>query len=361
MKCEECLPRIEEYVDGELNGRIQERVAAHLSTCANCESEFAELRRDEEIYAHYRREVEVTPAQWEIIRKRIEQEKDAALKQPRKSLRAWLRDLFGSSHFRPGLVAALLLISIGIIIGLFYLNSRSHRTELAARPAKQNEAQPPADAAKDITPSVLGNQENETIAADKDPAKNNNPDRQRQTITVNTARAAAVEPVKKKNTFVAALPNTEKHSVRRLVPDEPSPLIEAVADRDQSLTGARRSAQEPAGNFDSEIARHAERAELLLRSFRNVRLPARARVLDVSYEKENARKLLYRNIALRRDASERGDQPTAELLNKLEPILLDIANLRSRAGTRDVRAVEEHMEKQEIVATLQVRTLLASN
>jgi hypothetical protein len=360
MKCEECLPRIEEYVDGELDGRMVERVAAHLSTCAKCESEFAELRRDEEIYTHYRRDVEVTPAQWEIIRARIEQEKDAALKQPRKSLRAWLRDLFGSGHFRPGLVAALLLISIGIIVGLFYLSSRSHRTELAARPAKQNEAQLPADAAKEPTPSVESNQENETIAADKDPAKNN-PDRQRQTIAVNTARAAAVEPVKKKRTFVAALPNAEKRNARRLVPDEPSPLIEAVADRDQSLTGTRRSAQEPAGNFDFEIARHAERAELLLRSFRNVRLPARARVLDVSYEKENARKLLYQNIALRRDASERGDQPTAELLNKLEPILLDIANLPGRAVARDVRAVEEHMERQEIVATLQVRTLLASN
>jgi hypothetical protein len=360
MKCEECLPRIEEYVDGELDGRIGERVAAHLSTCANCESEFAELRRDAEIYAYYRREVEVTPAQWEVVRARIEQEKDAVVKKPRTTLRAWLRDLLGSKHFRPGLVAALILISIGITAGIIYLNSRSRQTELASRPAKRNEVPSPTVTVKEATPSVEGNQEREKIAADKDAAKNN-PDRHRRTIAVNTAGAAAVEPVKKKNTFVAALPNAEKRNARRLVPDEPLPLIEAVADRDQSLTGSRRSTQEPAGNFDFEIARHAERAELLLRSFRNVRLPAQARVLDVSYEKENARKLLYRNIALRRDASERGDQPTAELLNKLEPILLDIANLPGRAGSRDVRAVEEHMVRQEIVATLQVRTLLASN
>jgi hypothetical protein len=359
MKCEECLPRIEEYVDGELDGRKRERMAAHLAVCAKCESEFAELRRDAEIYAHYRREVEVTPTQWEIVRARIEQEKEAAPGKPRTSLRAWLRDLFGSRRFRPGLVAALLLISIGIIAGILYLNSRSHQTELAVRPEKRDEAQPTASAGE-TSPSVEDKNESQTIAADKDPAKNN-PDRQTQTVVANAPAYTAAEAAKKKNTLAATLPRSEKRSPGQLVPDEPSPLVEAVADRDQSLTGTRRSAQEPAGNFDFEIARHAERAELLLRSFRNVRLPAQARVLDVSYEKESARKLLYQNIALRRDASERGDQPTAELLNKLEPILLDIANLPGRAGTRDVRAVEEHMERQEIVATLQVRTLVASN
>jgi hypothetical protein len=121
------------------------------------------------------------------------------------------------------------------------------------------------------------------------------------------------------------------------------------------------NAPEATGDFNFEIARHVERAELLLRSFRNVRLPATNRALDVSYEKEDARKLLYRNIALRRDADGRGDQPATEILNTLEPILLDIANLPGRARARDVRSIEQRMEKKEIVATLQVRTLVASN
>ena len=118
------------------------------------------------------------------------------------------------------------------------------------------------------------------------------------------------------------------------------------------------------GDFDFEIARHAGRAELLLRSFRNVRpasATAGARALDVSFEKEQARRLLYRNIALRRASAERGDPAASELLNTLEPILLDIANLPGRAGHRDVQSIERHMEKKEIVAALQVRTLLASN
>ena len=116
-----------------------------------------------------------------------------------------------------------------------------------------------------------------------------------------------------------------------------------------------------AGDFDFEIARHAEKAELLLRSFRNMRTSALSRALDVSYEREDARKLLYQNISLRRTASARGDQMTASLLNTLEPILLDIAHLPARARSHDVHSIEERMRKKEIVAALQVRALVASN
>jgi hypothetical protein len=41
--------------------------------------------------------------------------------------------------------------------------------------------------------------------------------------------------------------------------------------------------------------------------------------------------------------------------------LLDIANLPNRARSGDVRSIERRMEKKEIVATLQVRTLVAAN
>ncbi|HYJ46980.1 MAG TPA: hypothetical protein VEV81_10235, partial [Pyrinomonadaceae bacterium] len=80
-----------------------------------------------------------------------------------------------------------------------------------------------------------------------------------------------------------------------------------------------------------------------------------------AYEKEQSRRLLYQNIALRRDAETRGDQSASELLNTLEPILLDIAHLPDRALARDVRPIEQRMEKKEIVAALQVRSLVAAN
>ncbi|MDT5061014.1 MAG: putative zinc-finger [Acidobacteriota bacterium] len=354
MKCVECLPLIEEYIDGELNERMCERIEAHLSTCAECESEAAELRREQEIYALYQRDVEVTPAQWNIVRARIEQERDAQPDEPRARLRGRLGGLFAPGKvFRPALVAALVLIVIGITAGIIYLNSHGRPSELASEPTKQKEMKSP-DGANQTSPPVNGNKNNEVIAGDETHRERNSIHQER---AVAIKRAGALQ--QKKPTVLASLPHPENRRLQQTTPDEAARIEEAVADTGNVITGIGGSA--PGGDFDFEVVRHAERAQLLLRSFRNVRLSASNRALDVSYEKEQSRKLLYRNIALKRDAAARGDQETAELLNTLEPILLDIAHLPDRAKARDVRSIEQRMEKKEIVAALQVHTLVASN
>jgi hypothetical protein len=355
MKCEECLPRIEEYVDGELDGRTTERVAAHLLTCVACARELAELQREQEIYANYQRDIEVTPAQWNIVQARIEQEKDALpAVEPRTRLLDKLRKLLNSrKQFRPAFVAALVLLLVGVTAAVIYLNTRSRQTELVQTP-RPSEAQSPAVIKQDS--SSESNQSNERVAS------NNNQDQSNSNrgMQVSTTSAATTGR-QKKVAVVTSLPRPQNSVVKeRVVPDEPA-QYEMTAASNNMMNGMRRNASGATGEFDFEIARHAERAEVLLRSFRNVRLPANNRALDVSYEKENARKLLYQNIALRRDAATRGDEPATEVLNTLEPILLDIANLPNRAKARDVRSIEQRMEKKEIVATLQVRTLVASN
>jgi hypothetical protein len=350
------LPRIEEYVDGEIDGRTAERVAAHLQTCGSCAAEFAELRREEEIYAGYRRDLEVTPAHWNIVRARIERESDAAFEQARPRLRSRVGDWFGQRRFRTGWAAALLLIALGVAAGIAYLNSRPAQKNLAARPAAQNEARP-VDAAKNEPPSVAGNGGDETVAQSS-VAANSNPGRPPAPAPTGEATPAVK---RKQNPSVARLSGPENRNAGRPSPAQRPQPIEAGITSDQAVNASRRNASGRAGSLEFDLARHAERAELLLRSFRNVRLPAAERSLDVSYEKENARKLLYQNITLRREASARMDRPTTEILNKLEPILLDIANLPNRARPRDVRHIERRMEKQEIVATLQVSTLVASN
>jgi hypothetical protein len=370
VRCEECLPLIEEYVDGELDGRVVERLAAHLSTCAGCAGELSELKREQEIYARYRRDVEVTPAQWNIVRARIEQEKESLPQTPRSRTREWFKGAFSPrKHFRPAFITALALLVVGIIAGIIYLNSRTRQSEVVVKPAERNEPQPPDEVKQASLPNQAN--DNKTVASDTNPEKNN-PNRVTLTVANNVAQ--------RKNT--AELPRSRRNAMLlvRVAPGvfgsgsdarannngDPNAgaqgrFEEAVADRASTVTGVRTSAPEAAGDFDFEIARHAERAELLLRSFRNVRTPATTRALDVSYEKEQSRKLLYQNIALRQDAAARGDRPAAELLNTLEPILLDIANLPDKANARDVRSIEQRMEKKEIVAALQVRRLLASN
>jgi Putative zinc-finger len=353
MKCEECLPRIEEYVDGELDGRMAERISAHLTTCAECASEFAELQREQQIYAQYQRPVEVTPAQWNIVRARIEQEKDAPAQKPRTRLREWFSP---RKNFRPVYVAALVLVMVGLAAGLIYLGSLNRQRPLASQPEQRHETLPHAGTTQTLPPG--NSNENRVAVADDGKQENSNSKHQTPSVANN---AATTTRQKKTTAAVARVPRAEKRRGTVQMPDNGAQLVEAAADRNYMITGVRRSAPEGAGDFDFEIARHAERAELLLRSFRNVRLSASNRALDVSYEKAQSRKLLYQNIALRRDAAARRDQAAAEVLNTLEPILLDIANLPNRAKARDVRSIEQRMEKKEIVATLQVRTLVASN
>ena len=108
--------------------------------------------------------------------------------------------------------------------------------------------------------------------------------------------------------------------------------------------------------IDVETARHIEHAQMLLRAFRNIRDVSTQSQSDLSYEKQQSRGLLSKNILLRRDAEAKGNLPVEELLGSLEPFLLDIANLRDRPSSEDVRSIKQRMQKAEIVSALQIYT-----
>lgn len=105
-------------------------------------------------------------------------------------------------------------------------------------------------------------------------------------------------------------------------------------------------------SFEAPATKHFERAQMLLREFRNAPANNQA-TFDLASEKKRARKLLYETIVMRRDAEARGDLPTEEVLSDLEPLLLDIANLPKHPTTDDVTPIKERMQKKEIVAKLQ--------
>ena len=354
MKCEECLPLIEEYVDGELERRMIERLDAHLSSCAACAAELTALRREQEVYAGYRRDLEVTPAHWNVVRARIEQEKDARpLAEPRAGFLERLGGLFGKS-LRPAFVAAVVLVVVAITAAVIYLRSRGNQEKLAQRPPAHKEEQQPTPEHKQTTPDKI-NGGSETVVHDESAEKGGG--EKRPQLTANNQTGARTT---RKSPTLARVRRPENQTVVGRTPDDAPRFEEAVAG--SAVTGTLVNAPAAGGEFDFELARHAERTELLLRSFRNVRpATSAARPLDVSFEKTQSRKLLYRNIALRRAAEDRGDPSALKLLNTLEPILLDIANLPGRAHAHDVESIERRMEKKEIVAALQVRTLLASN
>ncbi len=109
--------------------------------------------------------------------------------------------------------------------------------------------------------------------------------------------------------------------------------------------------------FTPETIKHFEKAQLMLRSFRNVGAEKVSRnqpLVDIDYEKQFSRRLLYQNILLRRDAEFKGDLPAEEALSKLEPFLLDIANLPDKPSENELRGIRERLQKKEMIASLQI-------
>src|SRR5215207_3743824 len=77
MKCEECLPLLEEYADGELNAGAAARVEAHLGDCAACAREHRKLEEERAVFLAY--ECDAAPAErfWDEVLSKIDAEADA--------------------------------------------------------------------------------------------------------------------------------------------------------------------------------------------------------------------------------------------------------------------------------------------
>lgn len=107
---------------------------------------------------------------------------------------------------------------------------------------------------------------------------------------------------------------------------------------------------------ETMTALHFEKSETLLRAFRNVRMGERGSLAEVRYEKKRAQQLVYQNMMLRREADASGDVQISSLLESLEPILLDIANLPERPDEDTVRTIRERVERKNIVPLLRVNS-----
>ena len=149
-------------------------------------------------------------------------------------------------------------------------------------------------------------------------------------------------------------PRRQQSPPRRPPAREPKPgeQFAVIPENAQPVTPERtRSA-----DSQTMTALHFERAETLLRAFRNVELGEPESAAEVRYERTRAKQLVYQNMMLRREADASGDVQIASLLENLEPILLDIANLPDKPDDDTVRVIRERVERKNIVALLQVNS-----
>ena len=106
--------------------------------------------------------------------------------------------------------------------------------------------------------------------------------------------------------------------------------------------------------FTPETIKHFEKAQLMLRSFRNASAAKSLAATDLAYERQLSRRLLYQNILLRRDAEMKGNLPAEEALSSLEPFLLDIANLPDKPSSSELGGIRERLQRKELIASLQI-------
>ena len=118
-----------------------------------------------------------------------------------------------------------------------------------------------------------------------------------------------------------------------------------------------RPADARPADAETLTATHFGKSETLLLAFRNVRLNEPGSAEEIRYERKRAQQLVYQNMMLRREADASGDVQTESLLESLEPILLDIANLPDKPDKSAVRVIRERVERKNIVPLLRVNSV----
>src|SRR5687767_8902412 len=134
MRCEECLPLIEEFFDGEVTGQTEERVAAHLSACADCSAALDALSFEQEMYARYDRGgLEVAPDLWARVSAEIARTSPQT-ESPRVPFLSRAREYFAATLgvlvARPALASSMALLVVAAAAGTLWLSRGAGETNV---------------------------------------------------------------------------------------------------------------------------------------------------------------------------------------------------------------------------------------
>ncbi|HEX8148149.1 MAG TPA: zf-HC2 domain-containing protein [Pyrinomonadaceae bacterium] len=356
-------------VDGELPPREAARLGAHVEGCAACRQareSFLLLRQELRSYERAPDPHAQSIALASILNSRTSELKTAGRPtNPRGvvgRLKESLAGAFGLTGLRPAHVATLALLLIGAALGVrWFTGSRtSTRTPTPGAPAAANAnslpAQAPAAAEDGGTrPDEHHNAGSPTVLhanATKTP---------RHAGAAPPSRAGREHALVKRGDHRTGRRGQEGpgREVRREEAHvvEPAPLPSSAGAVALYMAGSLRAT---AADPSLRIERHAERVERLLRSFRNARLTEHDPTLDVADARRLSKRLLYSNIALRREAASAGDRPVEGLLDSVEPILLDISNLPQTPSPEAVGSIKERIHRRQLVGILQVQGMQAS-
>jgi hypothetical protein len=323
MACDQS-EKISLLIDGELTATEVRSLELHLARCEECNqvrADFLGLRSQISAYSPLLAPSKPGPALAAVL-----------AKPSRERQAGWLGRFLGLGDALPvaryATIAALLMI--GVAIGTIALLRYQPPTEIA-----NNKSTPAADV---VNPTAALPDSLDQLASNSGRKPSKGKPRE---ATPNQRKPDSKIKRSKEQGTPKPLPQLQNSA---------PPTYAFVNEPDDPA--ATRS-----GDTDALTASHLEQSELLLRAFRNLRPNRSGRITEVAYERRRAQQLLYRNIMLRREADSEGDVEVSSLLGSLEPILLDIANLRDKPRRGDVETIKERVERTSIVPLLQVNSM----
>ncbi|MFL6255784.1 MAG: zf-HC2 domain-containing protein [Pyrinomonadaceae bacterium] len=365
MRCEDCLPLIEEYFDGEVTGQTATSVRAHLAACADCAAALDALSFEQEIYARYDRGgLEVTPDLWARVSAEIARTPPPEVPNERRPFLSRARQSFaaalGAHALRPALASTLALLIVAAAAGTLWLARRPHTNVSTGEVAQTAPA--PAGVVSTPAPNNAGDRKATTGTAPFTPNESINVPAvyvPRESETAQGVRRARPEGDANISVEQLLAESSAPKASPGLVPNRPD---EHAGTDDIALLLSNPSA--PSRNLvqtdaplldpdEKDVARHVERAQMLLRSIKNVRA-GEAGDTDIAYEQSLSRKLLAENATLQLEAEVKGDKESKQVLDRIEPFLLDIANMGDKPTREEVRSIRDRVRSNEIVAALEV-------
>jgi hypothetical protein len=329
MNCEKYLNLINDLVEGELDEQACDKVNLHIFSCRNCEAEFEILSREKEMYSHFLFDIEPSKdlsARFQAKLEGFNEEKIVLAANQN-----WFASVFNSLSFKPLFAGAIVLLTFGF--GYFWFNDATNK------PGNKVVSQSPVSNA--LSAVNIENNELEAKNTDIDLPKTVK-EESISTKKVEKNLAVRIRAVEVKPKAIAA---------------ESKPFVvkkkQLKFENIPQLSNEELAQIKELQTFQFETANQMERVEMLLRAFRNVRFEEGFNEYDVSYEKQQARKLLSKNIELRQQSENYGSMLTSELLSRVEPHLLDISNLENNPSEEDVLEIKQRVKNQNIIVSLQ--------
>lgn len=310
MSCD-CTEKISQLIDGELPEMEARAMQRHLNECLECQqarTEFLSLRSEIGSYIPSLNSAAQSDALRRIVGRQRQPVSDITSARPGWT---WI--------FSPRALAFATVILLVALAGFFGYRALQQKETAPARIAETTPSPVPT------TPEKVNPQSGNDSA-----------------VAITTPPKSSSAPAPKRDRAVRQIPNN---------------IADVKRVRPETATNPTTSSSN-AGEFQALTAMHLEKSELLLRAFRNVRAAETGTPAEIGYERNQAQQLIVRNMMLKREADASGDVQVASLLENLEPILLDIANLPDGADADDIRVINDRVERKNIVALLQVNSTM---